>query len=464
MRRSSRPRCRRRPPGSRAGWSRSTGYFRLRTWAAAHGEAVPDARALPAALLALARRPGLRARLRGGARAHPGEPRPLLRALAHAQPGARASRASWSSAASSAAARRCSRRRPSASAVGERPLHLVEQLRRHAAHHRGRRPLEEGDLGSTSAESVRAALAPFPFARVHEGVIPGVLDEVGAERVAWAHIDVNIYAAVRDCLEYLYPRMAAGGTIVLDDYGFPSCPGARRAVDEFFAGRPGGAALPSDRPMPHRQAAVAAAGRGADRGAALLRARPAAAARRDAGAGAPARSSICAFYFWTAYSGGPGDGLLRAPSPTASSTARRTFRTPPPPELLALPDPYDPAQNEPVPAPRREPLRGPLVPLLRPRRPVAPLPAAAARSASTSSDAFATALFALGRLPLRAGAHALPDRALPPPAPRWPPAPSPRCCSASANVAPVPPAPARGLRGGDRGRLLLPARRRSTSR
>ncbi len=69
-------------------------------------------------------------------------------------------------------------------------------------------------------------------------MIPAVLEEVGAERVAWAHIDVDIYAAVRDCLEYLYPRMAPGGMIVLDDYGFPSCPGARRAVDEFFAGRP----------------------------------------------------------------------------------------------------------------------------------------------------------------------------------------------------------------------------------
>jgi hypothetical protein len=30
---------------------------------------------------------------------------------------------------------------------------------------------------------------------------------------------------------------ARGGFVVLDDYGFPTCPGARAATDEFFAGR-----------------------------------------------------------------------------------------------------------------------------------------------------------------------------------------------------------------------------------
>jgi O-methyltransferase len=51
-------------------------------------------------------------------------------------------------------------------------------------------------------------------------------------------VNVDLYRSVRDCIEFLYPRMVPGGFLVFDDYGFPSCPGARRAVDEAFAKRP----------------------------------------------------------------------------------------------------------------------------------------------------------------------------------------------------------------------------------
>lgn len=121
----------------------------------------------------------------------------------------------------------------------DRPLHLVDSFAGMPGTTTDVDRFQEGDLGSTSEEDVRRALAVFPFARVHQGYIPAILEELRAEQVAWAHVDVDIYAAVRDCLEFLYPRLAPSGTLVLDDYGFPSCPGARRAVDEFFAdGRP----------------------------------------------------------------------------------------------------------------------------------------------------------------------------------------------------------------------------------
>jgi O-methyltransferase len=52
------------------------------------------------------------------------------------------------------------------------------------------------------------------------------------------HVDLDIFASITDALTFFYPRMAAGGIIVFDDYGFPSCPGARAAVDEFFSQKP----------------------------------------------------------------------------------------------------------------------------------------------------------------------------------------------------------------------------------
>ena len=89
----------------------------------------------------------------------------------------------------------------------------------------------EGD-SSTSFEDVRRALAPFPFAQVHRGFIPEALEDSPSIVSPGRYIDVNIYAAVRNSLEFIYPRLLPGGSLVLDDYGFPSCPGVRRAMND----------------------------------------------------------------------------------------------------------------------------------------------------------------------------------------------------------------------------------------
>jgi O-methyltransferase len=36
-------------------------------------------------------------------------------------------------------------------------------------------------------------------------------------------------------LNFFWPRLVPGGIVVCDDYGFTTCPGARSAMDEFFA-------------------------------------------------------------------------------------------------------------------------------------------------------------------------------------------------------------------------------------
>ena len=41
-----------------------------------------------------------------------------------------------------------------------------------------------------------------------------------------------------DSVSFFYPRLSPGGILVCDDYGFTTCPGATRAIDEFFAGKP----------------------------------------------------------------------------------------------------------------------------------------------------------------------------------------------------------------------------------
>lgn len=74
--------------------------------------------------------------------------------------------------------------------------------------------------------------------RSFKGWIPDRFPEVSDRLFCLVHVDVDLYQPTIDSLEFAYPRTSRGGIIVCDDYGSRSCPGARRAVDEFFAGRP----------------------------------------------------------------------------------------------------------------------------------------------------------------------------------------------------------------------------------
>ena len=76
------------------------------------------------------------------------------------------------------------------------------------------------------------------FIDYRKGWVPETFAGLEDKSFCFAHIDLDLYQGVLDSLTFLYPRMSAGGIIVLDDFGFASCPGARRAVDEFFADKP----------------------------------------------------------------------------------------------------------------------------------------------------------------------------------------------------------------------------------
>jgi len=73
---------------------------------------------------------------------------------------------------------------------------------------------------------------------VIKGWIPAALSGLEDQRFCFAHVDVDLFTSTHDSLAFIYPRIASGGAILIDDYGFPMCPGARQAVDEFFADKP----------------------------------------------------------------------------------------------------------------------------------------------------------------------------------------------------------------------------------
>lgn len=93
----------------------------------------------------------------------------------------------------------------------------------------------KGDFADTSLESVRDFVGGGPSVSYHPGFLPGTFKGLESSVVAFAHVDVDIYKSVWDCCEFILPRLRPGGFMVFDDYGFPSCPGARASVDAFFA-------------------------------------------------------------------------------------------------------------------------------------------------------------------------------------------------------------------------------------
>lgn len=88
---------------------------------------------------------------------------------------------------------------------------------------------------SCSVESVGHRLREFPFVQLYKGWIPARFGEVADNKFCFVHIDVDLYQPTSDALEFFYSRMSKGGVMLFDDYGFTTCPGARRAIDEFLS-------------------------------------------------------------------------------------------------------------------------------------------------------------------------------------------------------------------------------------
>lgn len=52
--------------------------------------------------------------------------------------------------------------------------------------------------------------------------------------VALAYIDADTYQSTRDAISTLWPRLATGGKLVIDDYSWEPCAGVKKAVDELL--------------------------------------------------------------------------------------------------------------------------------------------------------------------------------------------------------------------------------------
>ena len=71
--------------------------------------------------------------------------------------------------------------------------------------------------------------------RVHfvKGWFADTLPELTDRSFAVVRLDGDMYESTMDGLQSLYPVLSPGGFLIVDDYGNPSTPGAKHAVDDY---------------------------------------------------------------------------------------------------------------------------------------------------------------------------------------------------------------------------------------
>lgn len=69
---------------------------------------------------------------------------------------------------------------------------------------------------------------------IHKGWFNELTAHDVPERIAFAFLDGDFYSSIIDSLRLVWPRMAPGGILVVDDYRREALPGVSRAIQDFF--------------------------------------------------------------------------------------------------------------------------------------------------------------------------------------------------------------------------------------
>lgn len=99
----------------------------------------------------------------------------------------------------------------------------------------------QGDFADVDLEEIKTLFKSYSNVSLLKGIFPKAFKFkwiLNKKKFAIAHLDVDVYQSYQESLRFLYPKMVSNGIIFLDDYMEPSCEGATRAIDEFFADKP----------------------------------------------------------------------------------------------------------------------------------------------------------------------------------------------------------------------------------
>ena len=80
-------------------------------------------------------------------------------------------------------------------------------------------------------DSVRQNFAEWNRVQIVVGAVPGTLEQVRSDRIAFLSLDMNHPAPEVASLEYFWPRLSPGAVVLMDDYGYLGYPDHKPALD-----------------------------------------------------------------------------------------------------------------------------------------------------------------------------------------------------------------------------------------
>lgn len=119
---------------------------------------------------------------------------------------------------------------------GDVPLHLFDTYEGLPVSSGKDRGVHRRGQYACSLQNVQEYLRGYRNVYYHKGVFPESACELPDQRYVFVHFDVDLYEGTLACLEYFYPKMAAGGILLSHDYGLLA--GVEAAFTEFFSDKP----------------------------------------------------------------------------------------------------------------------------------------------------------------------------------------------------------------------------------
>jgi O-methyltransferase len=82
-------------------------------------------------------------------------------------------------------------------------------------------------------QNIRDVVGSLDGFEIVEGFVENTLPKVHIGQLALLRLDTDFYESTKIEFEILYPKLAPGGVLIIDDYGYFS--GSRKATDEYLA-------------------------------------------------------------------------------------------------------------------------------------------------------------------------------------------------------------------------------------